>query len=281
MGARVTEKRVAKPANLILLRPQIRGELARVAHPSEWRLGWGLAIARIAEIAGLLKGGPERLLLTGGGFITTYLPPNRIVDLSLLSEIVDRHIPALNQARAHLDVCIGLDLLNEQGSPVVQGIVFAGASGSTNVWKTLPVGIEANYIATFDDKIVPQIQRYVATSVGTAGLMVCHDLQMANHRTQSLVRPNTMRGRVIAAMKKQLASEMPELILNAVHWIKGPDNTRTFRTSLRQIVNDTPSVQSAAASFGYDPDMRTIHEVRDAFNKLTFPDFATTDLMFK
>lgn len=252
-----------------------------MAHPSEWGLDWHLAIVRIAEIAGLLKGGPERLLLTGGGFITSYLPPNGIVDMSLLSEIVAKHIPALNQARAQLDVCVGLDLLNEQGSPVVQGIVFAGASGSTNVWKTLPVGIEANYIATFDDKIVPQIQRYVATSVGTTGLMVCHDLQMANHRTRSLVRPNTMRGRVIAAMTKQLVNEMPEMILNAVHWIQGPHNIRTFRTSLKQIVNDNPSVQRAAASFGYDTGMGTIHEMRDAFNKLTFPDFATTDLMFK
>lgn len=82
-------------------------------------------------------------------------------------------------------------------------------------------------------------------------------------------------------MQLQLDGEKPELILNAVHWIDSLKNTRTFRTSLSQIVNDNSSVERAAAAFGYGDGMRSAADLLDVFDGLKSPDSATTDLAFR
>ncbi|MBW3508946.1 hypothetical protein [Janthinobacterium sp. NKUCC06_STL] len=144
-----------------------------------------------------------------------------------------------------------------------------------------PVRNEDKYIVTFDEKIVPKIPRFAQTAMGKVALMAYHDLQMAKHRTQSLVGANTTRDRVIDAMQRQLDTEKPDLILNAFYWLDSLTNTRTFRIFLSQIANNNPSVKRAAAAFGFGDGCRSDADLLDIFDRLKTPGFATTNMAFK
>lgn len=131
-------------------------------------------------------------------------------------------------------------------------------SGLALVPKRFPVGEEARFLAGVDAQTPLPYPRVVTTLVGPTLLLVCHDAQAYNHRNRASVAQAhraTPRSRAIQELDE--ARKTPGLCwaFNAVHWINGEANTRTFRTSYKQLRDDFPGDVMVAAGIGYGDDV--------------------------
>jgi hypothetical protein len=205
-----------------------------------------------------------RVVVTGGGFLE-FLPnadrPLGNSGLRAVSDSAKEAAAAFNEAlsQAKRDYIIGVDVFADPRTVGQFACVVRQGRDPVIVWKSFPVGQEANYLAgfgTLDGRCSPRI---VETAVGKSLILVCHDSQAFNHRNIGLVRKATQetpRRAAMNEMQRQMREQRPGWVFNLIHQIDKPGSLRTFSTSYQQIHDDHDWSPCVVGSFGYGQDVR-------------------------
>ncbi|MCJ7544228.1 MAG: hypothetical protein MUP47_06635 [Phycisphaerae bacterium] len=205
-----------------------------------------------------------RVVVTGGGLLellpSTGRPPGGW-GLRAASDRANEAAAAFKEAlsQAKRDYIIGVDVFAGPRTVGQFACVVRQGREPVIVWKSFPVGQEANYLAgfgTLDGRCSPRI---VETAVGKSLILVCHDAQAFNHRNIGLVRKATQetpRRAAMNEMQRQMQEQQPEWAFNLIHQIDKPGSLRTFSTSYQQIHDDHGWSPCVVGSFGYGQDVR-------------------------
>jgi hypothetical protein len=262
----------------------LSGRIGRVFHP-EGGFTPIAAGAVLTQLIASLKGRGAEILVTGGGFIRIDSPSKVWDNLPQLTELVkDCATNVLTRIPGpDLDLSFGVDVVRGRCRVPGQFGVFIrrGSNVPQVVWKSYPVLKEDISLPGFGTPLGANSPRFVDSSLGTVGLLVCHDAQVFNHRNQALVgraHSSTPRQFVIECMNNQTRSAEPDVLLDMVHWVEREANTRSFRNSYRAAHEDLPTHPEVFAGFGYARSL-VKPELNRAINAMKWPNVETTDVI--
>lgn len=216
-----------------------------------------------------------KLVVTGGAFVWITRPniPDEgrwlrsVEGLRALTEEVREEGRALVRGLATkghrdfivgVDVCVGKDEECHAGQFAV--VVRRGREEPVVVSKALPVGREDRYLAGFGTREARSVPRVVPTAAGRTLVLVCHDAQAFNHLTKARIDnadAPTPRAQALRAVRRQVPRPVGDrggpidCAVNLVHWVEEAGNTKTFRTSHRQLRDDRVPGASVYGAFGF------------------------------
>lgn len=278
MGTKATAKRAGQVRWEVI---PGEGPVAQVAHPTTVRWEPEEAMTVLLEAAVRLPE-QDRLLVTGGGFISLTHPPVPLRDSELRkAEFLSKlhawtlsqlsHVIRMAEGARH-DMVVGVDV-DVNGPGPGQFALWIGRGTAALIPKRFPAGDEALYLAGVEAPDTSPYPRVVDTQIGRTLILVCHDAQAYNHRNRANVkRARRPTARTRAIQELDAARKTPGLAwaLNLIHWISGKHNTRTFRISYDQLKSDFPGDVSVAAGIGYE-DGLPVEQVPGILGELVRP----------
>ncbi len=261
------------------------GPVAQLLHPL------GIAHNDIAHMSIILQMVDEqlssltsevKLVVSGGGFIQIDHAQTYDQETWRSEQIIDE-LTGLVQEKMRLvatalkgssrDFVIGVDISDNQNEGNGQFAVLLGAGEiKTIAWKSFPYREESEWLAGFGSAKGRNSPRIASTVLGKVILLVCHDAQAYNHRTQALVgraHLPTPRKQAIDSMMQTMRSERPEWAFSLIHRIDKEGSIKPFRNSYNQIHQDY-GVPAVVGAFGYDKNFRAILE--RLANRTQYPD---------
>jgi hypothetical protein len=195
-----------------------RGPVAQLLHPSD-------ACYTASQIAALIPAidrdlNPSaRLVLSGAGLMAINHDFGVLNGETLTSEetllqlrgfVLDELDDILGRiGKLQRQYVLGFDVYVDGYNAGQFAVALVNERKPGIIWKSLPVGGEAGYLAGFGSPMGQMSPRIIDCCLGTALILVCHDAQSFNHRTGSLVGKQTARGNTIAAMSQMMAKERP------------------------------------------------------------------------
>lgn len=243
------------------------GSVAQVGHPTSLQWTPKLALRTLVRAAAKVPSSVE-LLIAGGGYVglaysrkqrskaqlrqPAFLAALHAWTLEELSDLLDG-LP--NPA---CDLLFGVDV-DVCSRPSGQFVAWLGRTGLALVPKRYPVGAEVQFLAGVDSVHPSPFPSIVTTRLGPTLVLVCHDAQVFNHRNQANVaraRQTTPRTSAVRELHGHAATRPLAWALNAVHWVNGESNTRTFRISYDQLRKDFNPELVVAAGIGYGNSVR-------------------------